>query len=85
MWVIDTKKAQKVRVIEQVPCIYYLMQYQKDKSKIVLALLDFGREVNAMTPTFVTQLGLKMQKTNVHAQKIEKSSLESYDMVIAAF
>ena len=38
-----------------------------------------------MTLAYTAQLGLKMQKTNVIAQKIDKSSQEIYDMVIAAF
>ena len=61
------------------------MQFGKDKGKNVLALLDFESEVNAMTPAYAAQLGLKVQKTDICAQKIDRSSLATYGMVIAAF
>ena len=38
-----------------------------------------------MTSAYAAQLGLKVQKTNVSAQKIEKFSLETYKMLIATF
>ena len=38
-----------------------------------------------MTPVYVTQLGLKMQKTNFGAQKIDKFLLITPAMIIAAF
>ena len=38
-----------------------------------------------MTTTYVAQLGLKVQKSNIIAQKINKSSLEIYSMVIIVF
>ena len=65
--VTDTKKAQKLRVLNRVFCICYLVQFQKDKSKDVLALFDSGSQVNAMIPAYVVQLGLKVGKTNVGA------------------
>ena len=61
------------------------MQFQKNKSKDVLALLNFESEVNAITPTYAAELGLKVQKTDVGAQKIDRSLLKTYNMVIAAF
>ena len=56
-----------MRVLDQVLCIYYQVQFQKDKNKNVLALLDFRSEVTAMTPAYVAQLGFKVQETNVGA------------------
>ena len=47
-----TQKAQKMRVLHQVPCICYEVQFQKDKNKDFLALLDFGSEINVMTPIY---------------------------------
>ena len=38
-----------------------------------------------MTPVWATQLGLKVQKTNVGIQKIDKSLQTIYGIVIAAF
>ena len=38
-----------------------------------------------MTPAYKAQLGFKVQKTNIGAQKIDKSPLKTYRMVIATF
>ena len=38
-----------------------------------------------MSPTYVKRLGFKTQKTNVRAQKIDGSILETFKMVIADF
>ena len=46
-------------------------------------MLNSGSEVNAMSPTYAKRLGLKTQKTNVGAQKIDGSILETFGMVIA--
>ena len=59
------KQGQKVRVLDRVFYICYLMQFGKDKNKDVLALLDSGSEVNAMSPAYMAGLDLKVQKTNV--------------------
>ena len=80
-----SREAPKVRVLDRVPCIRYPVQFRKDKSKDVLALLDSGSEVNAMIPAYAAHLGLKVRVTDVGAQKIDRSSLATYDMVIADF
>ena len=38
-----------------------------------------------MTPAYAKRLGLKTQKTNVRAQKIDGSALETFGIVIADF
>ena len=38
-----------------------------------------------MNPAYIAQLGSKVQKTNFGAQIINRLSLETYGMVIAAF
>ena len=43
------------------------------------------REVNAIYPTFAKQLGLPIRPTDVGAQKIDSTTLDTYGMVIAAF
>ena len=85
MLVTGTKKTQKVRVLDQVPCIYYPMQFWKNQGKEILALLNFGSEVNAMTLAYTAQLEIKVQMTNVGTQKIDRSSLKTYNIVIATF
>ena len=52
-----SKEAPEV-VLDRVPCIYYLVQFRKDKEKTIRALIDFGSEVNAMTPAYAKKLGL---------------------------
>ena len=74
-----------MKVLDRVSCICYPVQFRKDKGKDVLALLDSGSKVNAMTPAYTAHLGLKVRMTDVGAQKIDGSSLAIYGMVIAAF
>ena len=80
-----SRKASKVRVLDKIPCIYYHVQFRKDKGQDVLALLNSGSEVNTMTPAYAAYLGLKVRMTNVDAQKIDELLLATYGMVIAAF
>ena len=68
--------------VVRVPCIYYPVRFQEEQVK---ALLDSGSEVNAMNSDFAWKLGLKVRKTNVGAQKIDGSTLETFGMVIADF
>ena len=69
-------------VLQRVPCIRYPVQFQQGN---VQALLDSGSKVNAMTPAYATKLGLTTRKTDVGAQKIDRSTLVTYWMVIAGF
>ena len=72
-------------VLDQIICIYYLIQFQKDKGKDVLLLINSGNKMNIMTLTHAFKLGLKMRKINISAQKIDGSLLKTYGMVIVAF
>ena len=49
------------------------------------ALIDSGSEVNAVHPFFVKQLGLSIRLTDVGAQKIDGTTLDTYGMVVTAF
>ena len=71
-------------VLERVQCIYYPLCFQKDIVE-VKALLDSGSEVNAMTAAYVSKLGLQVRRTNVGAQKIDGSTLETFEIVLASF
>ena len=79
-----SKKAQEV-ILDWVPCIHYLVQFRKDKGATIWALINSGSKVNTMTPAYVKQLGLQVQKTDVRAQKIDGSLLRTFEMVIASF
>ena len=73
-----------MRVLDKVPCIPYLVQFRKAKSKNILALLDSRSEINAMTPAYAAHLDLTVRMTDVGVQKIDRSLLATYGMVIAA-
>ena len=75
----------KIRVLDNVSCIRYPVQFRKDKGNNVLALLNFKSEVNAMTLAYAAYLSLKVRMTNVNAQKIDRCLLATYGMIIAAF
>ena len=78
-------KASKVKVLDRIYCICYPAQIRKDNGKDVLALLNSRSKINAMTLPYAAHLGLKVRVTNVGAQKIDRSSLAIYGMVIAGF
>ena len=49
------------------------------------ALINSGSEINAIYPTFAKQLGLPIRPSDVGAQKIDGTTLDTYGMVVAAF
>lgn len=65
-------------------CIYYTIQFIKNQVKIQ-ALIDSRNEVNAMTPIYASKLDLKVCFTNVGAQKIDDSTFEIFEIVLASF
>ena len=77
------KEAQKV-ILDRVPYVHYLVQFQKDELTIWV-LINSGSEINTITPAYAINLGFKVWRTNVGAQKIDNSLLATYRMVIAAF
>ena len=70
--------------LAQVPCIRYPIIFQK-KSVPMLALLDSGSKVNAIHPTFAKELGLFIRPIDVRAQKIDDTTLDTFEIVVAAF
>ena len=70
--------------VVRVPCIHYPVRFREGQEQ-VRALFDSGSEVNAMSPAYIKKLGLQTWKTNVGAQKIDGSALETFEMVIADF
>lgn len=67
--------------LEQILCFQYFVTF-KDQT---LALFDSECEVNAINSTFACQLGPKIQQTNVGAQKINGTTLETYAIVVSIF
>ena len=80
---IETGK-EDYMFLERVPYIYYRLRFQKDITS-VKALIDSGSEVNVMTPVYTSKLGLNIHHTDVGAQKIDDSILETFGMVLASF
>ena len=90
-----TENSEKVillsaKELEQVTCIQYPITFLGGVIQdgvaldLMLALLDLCSEDNAMYPAFIERLGLVVQATNVGAQKIDGTTLETYEMVVAA-
>ena len=48
-------------------------------------MIDSRSEINAIHPTFAKQLGLPVRLTDVGAQKIDSTTLDIYEMVVATF
>ncbi len=73
-----------IELLQRVPCIRYPVQFQEDQPKFK-ALINSDGEVNAMTSAFTVKLGLRSRPTNIEAQKIDGSPLETYGMASARF
>lgn len=69
-------------VLQRVSCIWYLIQFQRNEIQV---LINSGSEINAMTPAYTAKLGLEPRPTNVSAQKIDDSVVETYGMAWASF
>ena len=77
------------KVVVRVSYIYYPIRFQENQGqegqKQIRALLNSSNKVNAISPAYIKKLGLKTQKTNIRAQKIDCSALDTFGMVIANF
>ena len=83
--VTETSKEDDV-VLEDVFYIHHSVQFRKDANKTqIQALINSRSEVNAIYLTFVKELGFFIQSTDVGAQKIDDTILDTYRMVVAAF
>ena len=77
-------ETNKEVTLERVPCIHYPPRFWKGIAG-VRALVDSSSKVNAMTPAYAAKLGLKVQKTDIGAQKIDGSTLKTFGMILADF
>ena len=72
--------------LERVPYIHYLVQFKKDADKTpVQVLINSESKVNVIHPSFAKQLGLPIRPTDLGAQKIDDTTLDTHGMVVAAF
>ena len=65
-----------------VSCIHYPINFGKIS---VLALFDSNSEINAVCPAFAKKPGLSIRPTDMEVQKIDGTTLETYEIVVAAF
>ena len=79
--VTETSKEDDV-ALQRILCVHYPIWCKK---KEVQALIDSDNEVNAMTPAYTSRLGLQVYHPNIKAQKIDDSTLETFEMVLASF
>ena len=47
--VTETSKEAQEMILDWVPCIYYPVQFHKDKRRTIWALIDFSSKFNVMT------------------------------------
>ena len=71
----------KKEELEQVSYIWYPVTF-KDQTE---ALFNLESKVNAINQAFAYQLSLTIWRTNVRAQKIDSTTLETYGMVVSIF
>ena len=77
-------ETNKEVTLEQVPCIHYPLCFQKNIAG-VRTLINLGSEVNAITPAYAAKLSVKIRKTDIGAQKIDGSTLNIFEIVLASF
>ena len=51
----------------------------------MLVLFNSGSEINTVYPIFAKELGLLMRTTDAGMQKIDGSTLDTYEMVVTVF
>ena len=82
-----TEASQKyILVLDQILCIYYLIWFKKNKIQgKIQALINSGNEVNTITSEYASKLGLKICFIDVKAQKIDNSTLKTFEIVLTSF
>lgn len=61
--------------------IRYPVQFQENLE--ILAPIDFGSEINTMTPTYAVNLGLFIWESNFEDLKIDVLTFVTYSMILA--
>lgn len=80
--VTETSRVNTSQLLERVLCIYHLLHFQKNLRGIY-ALIDLSSEVNIITQAYVAKLGLKIQKIEIRAQKIDDFTFNTFKIVLA--
>lgn len=69
-------------ILDRVLYIYYLVYFKKNE---IRSLINSDSEVNAITPAYASQRGLKIQKINIGVWKIDCFTLLKFEIVLASF
>lgn len=71
---------------ELIFCIQSLVQFRQkineDKDNNIKTLINLGNEVNPIHPAYAIKLGFHIRKVNVSVQKIDRSHLDIFIIVI---
>ena len=71
---------------ERAPCIWYLVQLRRkndhNKDKDMTALINLSSKVNVIHFAYITKLGLCAKKIGLSTQKIDRSHLDIFGIVI---
>ena len=71
-------------VLERVLYIYYLLHFWKNTVE-AKTLINSSNKVNIMIPAYASKLDLRGCHTNIGVQKINRSTLEIFEMVLTSF
>ena len=71
--------------LERIPCIHHPVQFKDTNKALVQALINSGSEVNTIHPYFIKQLSLPIRLIDVGVQKIDDTTLDTHEMVVAVF
>lgn len=71
--------------LQQILCIYYLVQFQEDQIYKFKVFLDSNSEINTITLVYIAKLDLTTSKTSIRAKKIDSLPLETYDIALTVF
>lgn len=74
MPVTEVSKKEKI-ALAWVSYIHYPLHFQKNSENEICALVNSGSKVNAITPAYLSKLGLQIRQIDVKAQKIDGLSL----------
>lgn len=80
-WVNNWKNKTLESKLKRIPCIQYLVIFTGKTE----ALRDSKSQINTISQAFASELGFKIQITDVGVQKIDSNTLETYEIVVSIF
>lgn len=71
-------------ILKQILNIYYLFYFLKNAAD-VKALINLSSKINTLILAYIANLSLKVQSTNIGAQKIDDFIIKMFEIVPASF